>query len=195
MTEELEYIIAQYADGSLDEVQRSRVEALLAADPEARKLLEQYRRLDQTLRLITAPPAIDYERLGALISQQIDRADDQLELPTLKMPWVKSAVVRSLALAAAVVIGIGVVWRVFVASPVTEPVGPIGGADPVLIVSGPTPPTAEAAPVVQISIGPPPHLAEAELAIRYLETGLVARPSRVFIAGVTDSAQDIPLPF
>ena len=46
--EELEFRIAQYADGTLPASQRAALEAELAADGAARELLAQYRQLHQS---------------------------------------------------------------------------------------------------------------------------------------------------
>ena len=56
--EQLEFLIAQHADGSLPESERALVELRLKTDAEARALLDEYRTLDATLMASMPLPAV-----------------------------------------------------------------------------------------------------------------------------------------
>jgi anti-sigma factor RsiW len=84
--EELEFQIAQYADGTLPAEGRDALEAVLAADASARALLEQYRKLDAVLkaeRSRRSMPGVDWERLAArtaaAVASHAGRAADVTE--------------------------------------------------------------------------------------------------------------------
>jgi len=72
--DDLEFLIAQYADGSLSSEQASGVEAMLRRDPRARQALEAYRSVDAALtELVGAHPApeVRWDRLADRISRQV----------------------------------------------------------------------------------------------------------------------------
>ena len=50
ISEELEFQISQYADGSLSAEETAALEAVLASDSEAAALLADYRKLDATIQ-------------------------------------------------------------------------------------------------------------------------------------------------
>jgi anti-sigma factor RsiW len=65
-TEDFEYSLSQYADGTLPEGERAAVEARLAVDPAAHATVVGYRRLDALLR--EPPLALDWDRLAERLS-------------------------------------------------------------------------------------------------------------------------------
>jgi len=72
--DDLEFLIAQYADGSLSSEQAASVEAMLRRDPRARQALEEYRSVDAALtELVGAHPApeVRWDRLADRISRQV----------------------------------------------------------------------------------------------------------------------------
>src|SRR5688500_3218703 len=72
--DDLEYLIAQYADGTLPAEQAAGVEAMLRRDPRARQALEAYRSVDAALTdLVGSHPApqVRWDRLADRISQQV----------------------------------------------------------------------------------------------------------------------------
>jgi len=69
-SDELEFLIAQYADGTLDSEQTPEVEAILRRNELARQMLESYRSLDRVLSS-TASPEIRWDRLEDRISRQV----------------------------------------------------------------------------------------------------------------------------
>jgi negative regulator of sigma E activity len=71
--DELEFLIAQYADGTLDSERTPEVEAILRRSESAREMLESYRALERVLSSQNAPE-IRWDRLEDRISRQIATA-------------------------------------------------------------------------------------------------------------------------
>src|SRR2546423_15276867 len=112
-TEQLEFEISQYADGTLPPASRAALEAKLAADAEARALLDEYRKLDAALASARAIPALNWDRLATSISAAVaDQADaeESRRATAYRMPWV--GVLRGLAVAASLLIAIGIAFSV-----------------------------------------------------------------------------------
>src|SRR5215213_8254065 len=71
--EQLEFLISQYADGSLPESERALVELRLQTDTEARTLLDEYRALDTSLKGSMPLPAVNWDRLAEHLSDAVDQ--------------------------------------------------------------------------------------------------------------------------
>src|SRR5688572_11519124 len=107
ISEELEFRISQYADGTLAAEEVAALEALLASDEEARTLLASYRKLDATLKREMPLPAVNWDRLGEHLSDAVAESERPV---TIKLfTWGRAARV---AVAAMIVIAIGsVIFR------------------------------------------------------------------------------------
>src|SRR5436305_1634901 len=108
---DLEFSISQYLDGSLSPAEKSALESRLSSDPQARRLLEEHRKLDQMLKASPMP-----ELRWDLLAGQISTAVAQVEIPVeaqpasrLRMNWMRMAM--PLALAASVLIAAGIAIR------------------------------------------------------------------------------------
>jgi len=72
---ENEFAIACHADGTLAQEHRAAVEHLLASDPRARSLLDEYHNVDAATKALAysdAPPTVNWERLARRISGIVD---------------------------------------------------------------------------------------------------------------------------
>src|SRR5438105_9598088 len=143
--EQLEFSISQYLDGTLPDEQRSLLERRFEADAEARKLLAEYRALNDVLRIENPMPEMNWERLADRLSASL--ADE--DLPAVSYRIRPRFSFTALAIAASVLIVIGAGALLFRRSPAPAP-RPTGIAQ----VDGPhiTPTTAPA--IAEISIGP-----------------------------------------
>jgi anti-sigma factor RsiW len=182
-SEELEFSISQYADGTLAGEQRIALESLLADDPEARALLAEDRALTDLLR--SAPmPEVRWDRLAESISAGIDREVE--ERAARASWWFRHRLPAGLAIAASVVIAIGIGVRVLMPgnSPV-ESRGPVkslsGETTAMLNVQGPQADTPSGPQVTQISIGAGGSYAHDSSLAPYADE-IDSRPSRVVIA-------------
>src|SRR5688500_15981890 len=97
--EQLEFQIAQYADGTLPAGERAALERVLADDADARALLDEYRRLDAALKREMPVPAMNWDRLAAHLSDAV-AAEDRA---TTTIAWPLRHV-RTLAAAAAIIV-------------------------------------------------------------------------------------------
>lgn len=209
MTEEQEFSISQYVDGTLNEAERAEVERLIGADADARALVAEYQAINGGLRSIPMP-AVKWDRLAESISAAVEEADERRLAPaSFKMAdWVRSHV-RPLALAASVAIIAGVGVFVFEhngsATPGATSAGAGGGNVEVAIVAptpsagivsdivvGPTPEPVAGQAQVEVAVGPGNEEANEPVAVRYSED-LVARPSHVAIAsGTVPTSESMP---
>jgi anti-sigma-K factor RskA len=183
ISEELEFRIAQYADGSLPAAEVAELEAALAADAEARALLEEYRKLDTILKAeAPALPNVRWDRLADHISKAVDDEDRATTTYTITSWWVRSA-----AVAAVVAIAFGVValWP--------RGNGNIAQNDPndhptaVALIEVGGPETSSKPAVEEISVEPS---ALAEAGNYRIAEDIVYRPSRVIIASDDQNRQD-----
>jgi hypothetical protein len=72
--DDLEFLIAQYADRTLPSEQVAGVEAILRRDPRARQVLEEYRSVDAALAGVVgrqSVPEVQWDRLADRISRQV----------------------------------------------------------------------------------------------------------------------------
>ena len=72
--DDLEFLIAQYADGSLDAKRSAELEAVLRRDEDARAILEAYRAINGALTGIVASqpvPEVQWDRLATSISRKV----------------------------------------------------------------------------------------------------------------------------
>jgi anti-sigma factor RsiW len=205
--EQLEFLISQYADGSLPESERALVDLRLQTDADARALLEEYRSLDATLKSAMPLPAVKWDRLAEHLSDAVAAERDEAHTAGI---WGRIGFGVRLAIAACVMLAaVGLVlWTVMKpghegnttivhsgdptvppsipnANPDVAPVTPLPA--PVVVVRGPAAQSPQAAPVVVVSVGPSsdvtPNWRAAE--------GVVTGPSRaIWIASSYDGAQD-----
>src|SRR5688572_22883547 len=105
--EQLEFQIAQYADGTLPPAERAALEQALAADTDARAMLDEYRRLDASLKREMPVPAMNWDRLAAHLSDAV-AAEDRA---TTTIAWpLRHAGRLAAAAAVIVVIGTAALW-------------------------------------------------------------------------------------
>ncbi|HEV2292971.1 MAG TPA: hypothetical protein VGR35_03895 [Tepidisphaeraceae bacterium] len=200
--EQLEFQVAQYADGSLPESERALVELRLLSNAEARALLEEYRALDQSLKSSMPLPPIDWDRLADHLSEAVAERSEERSATVLG----RIGTFGRLAIAACVVLAVGGValWTsmkfggenaqvvhsipstgsnantAIVTPPETRPA-------PLVVVRGPAPEAADAEPVVVVSVGPSSQVTPDWRAAE----GVVTGPSRaIWIASTYDGAQD-----
>jgi anti-sigma factor RsiW len=184
--EQLEFAISQYADGTLPSTQRAAMEAQIAADPALGRLLDEYRKLGSVLHTSAALPAINWDLLTSHLSNVIAEIDDRSEpVRIYAMPWVRRIAGLAVAACVVIVIGIGLHNR-------ERPATVVGPAE--IAVAGPMADAPIGAVVEQISVGPSPAVAMDDSPIRYSDSDVVSRPSRVVIASsdapVQDTVQD-----
>jgi anti-sigma factor RsiW len=68
IAEETEFQISQYHDGTLSPAARSAVDELLKSDPAARKVLEDFQKLDSRLANLRIAPPVQWDRYATRIS-------------------------------------------------------------------------------------------------------------------------------
>ncbi len=190
--EPLEFLISQYADGSLPESERAGVELRLQTDVEAQALLNEYRRLDASLKTLIPLPVVNWDRLAEHLSETV--AEERETGASTVLGRIGNF--GRLALAASIVLAVGgiALWTQVKPRPgggsmVSNPV-PGGGrtAPPaVVLVRGPAPQAPASQPVVLVTAGPSSNVTPNWRA----GEGVVTGPSRaVWIASGYDPAQD-----
>jgi hypothetical protein len=199
MSEELEFRIAQYADGTLAAEEVPALEQLLSGDADARAMLESYRELDASLKREMPLPPIDFDRLASHLSDAVVESDRPV---TIKLfTWSRAVRTAGVAVAAMVVIAIGsVIFRQSKPAVIEEVaiVAPraMVRAEPIVEVSGPTVAAAETPVVEEVAIGPSPAAQRQPLTYAVSED-LIYRTPRVVIASTHIRREDTPsiLPF
>jgi anti-sigma factor RsiW len=183
-----EFLISQYADGTISDVDRTRLESALSDKAELSELLAAERKLSDFLRESSALPAIQWEALGERISAAVAEADEPAASYRVTPRWINAP----LALAASLLIASAIGFTFYLSQrAAVTPSGNVAMAKPsVLIVTGPL---AEAAPngVSEITIGPPAN-SDAKFSLARYSQDLVTRPSRLVIAsGINPQSSDL----
>jgi anti-sigma factor RsiW len=190
ISEELEFQIAQYADGTLAAEEVAALEQLLADDAEARGMLESYRKIDATLKRELPLPSMDFDLLQEKLSDAVAESDRPV---TIKLfTWTRGI---GVAVAAMIVIAIGsVIFRSSKPAPITvvaivnpKPVESIGAIE----ISGPVAEASATAAVEEVSIGPS-ALAQRQPLNYAASEDLIYRTPRVVIASTYVKRQDTP---
>jgi anti-sigma factor RsiW len=186
ISERTEFLISQYVDGTIADEDRPALEAELAADPDARLLVHEYRKLN-TLLASQPLPEIDFAALTTRIGEAID---DRNAAPPYRLPFAWRKVGPALAIAACAVIAVGL-WLRPTTSQDTAPTVAATDAPAVVQVAVLRPADAqlEFGPALQrIRVGPPVDQPYS----RALSEALVTRPNTLFIAKADRPAQDTP---
>jgi len=191
----LEYLVSQYADGSLSALEVADVEKALAAQPEARELLQQYRTLDGALRAMPLP-AVRWEALTAHLSNAVaahGEPEPQVATKVYAMPWVRSVARWSIAAAVLLATGVGIhayrAQRLTVAKLTPDRVH----VEQFARIEGPQAEASTGQAVADVEIGPPPALADGgrrEWQDWGSAEAVVTGAPRVIIASGPGTAQD-----
>lgn len=188
VSEQAEFAIAQYADGTLAGDDAAEVAAKLQTSAAAQSTFAQYQRVDALLK--SAPlPEIQWDRLAAHLSEAVANADAAASRSARSYriaDWIRSPM--RLAAAASVLLAVGIgAW--IVRSPKPTPVAPAPRVA-TLSVQGPVPEVAAGPSVADVTIGPPPAVAEGDDGTDGYASDLVSRPSRAIVAGTAVAIED-----
>jgi hypothetical protein len=208
LDQEIEILISRYADDADDLTadELLRVRTVVASDPAARELLDEYESLTEALRRAApAVPELDWERLHSHLSAAMNDAPADDARQRMRIGAGRSAMPMTMpmrwALAASVLLCIGLALLA------TQPakfagggnqrqvvvVPPSGGTDTVatlINVSGPTIDLPDGAVQMDVSIGQPTMTAESAAAIAQ---DVVWRPAQINIVAAEAAATE-PLP-
>jgi len=156
LSEEFEFSLSQYADGTLPDERRAEVERRLAEDTGARAALDEIRRLDERLRALTPPPPqMQWDRLAEFISDSVqERARYSI--------WARRA--TAWAAAALVFLCVGLfAWRITRPMPGTQMARGLPAAHQTFIeVSGPTAQAPLGPSVLEVAVGRPAGAAASQ---------------------------------
>jgi anti-sigma factor RsiW len=204
LDEQFEFLLTQYLDGALSEAQAKELESRLAQDPDARALLDSYRKLDQALKSLPPVPEPDWDSNATKIASAIETQGTAIYgRPNRFRIGILPAVAS--ALVACLLIAVGVIDRVIYHQ--TQPQSPLTSAvhqspksseniRPSVVanaqVLGPQAEPASGPAAAQITLGPPPQTAGDINAYSDVQAVVVVRP-RVTIAAATAVADDSPL--
>lgn len=191
ISEDLEFLISQYVDGTIAPADRAALEAQLAANEEARLLVHEYQKLDTLVRSsVPELPKVDLDALGVRINDAIDAQ----EAAARQRFRIGRRLGAGLAIAASAMLAVGV-W--FGTQGHRDNGGGGGGRPAVagkpavveIAVLQPEELVAAGPVVQQIRIGPPPA-AGGRHPSRVVSEAVVTRPQALFIAKAEGPAQD-----
>jgi anti-sigma factor RsiW len=182
LPEELEFQIAQLADGTLDGPQSRLIEQRISEDSAARLAFGEYERLDAILK--SSPlPEVHWDKLHAHLSDTVARETEPAESYPM-FAWIRSPM--RLAMAASILLAIGISWRILRPAGTTPlPHQMVATAE--LTVSGPQAEIAAGKPEGEVTIGPPPQFADAG----GFAQDVVSRPPSSIVASGVPVATDI----
>ena len=189
--DELEFLISQYADGTLDEADRVAVDRALASDAGARAMLEEHRALTRLMR--AAPmPEVRWDRLAEMISGAID---DELEARMKRASWlIRPARAGWLALAASVLIAGGIAAHFMIGQKNQTSAPGVTAAPRSLLVELSQPDSPQGKVVSEIAIGAGGAYAKDSTLAPYADD-IDTRPAHVVIASGASTQTPSGLPF
>src|SRR4051812_13161780 len=109
--EQLEFQISQYADGTLPADEVAALEAILAADADARALLEEFRSLNASLKRELPLPAVRWDRLAEHLSAAV-AAETEADTAPAAIPLF-ARLRPLLSIAASLLIGFSLATLIF----------------------------------------------------------------------------------
>ena len=167
--------LSAYLDGELDEAERRRVEAGLAASPEARAQLEALRTARDALATLPRPTAP--AELRERVRRQIERAS-LLESSAPRPTRILRLARWTLAAAAVVLAAVVLRWSLEARRP----------ARPVAVQPAPQPPQPAPQPAVATARPGPADDARPDTAAVPTTTPVVQAPPPAYLASVADAA-------
>ena len=174
ISEETEFQISQYVDGTLSAPQRKFVDDLLLADPAAAKVLADYRKLNSQLESLRSTPAIKWDQFADRISNAIDAPEAPAIAGRIGFFQPRWRIAAGVLIAC----GAAMVARHELRRPAAvQPITPAAVVD----VQGPQAEVAVGKPTEDVSVGPSPALARSSP--RYGEGVIGQGPSKVVILG------------
>jgi anti-sigma factor RsiW len=182
-SDQLEYAISQYLDGTLAPLESAALEERLASDAEARELFSEYQRLDGVVKNALPEPEVDWSTFSTQLRGRLADAEAPIKHYRLSFRTIGWAT----AIAASVVMAAGVAIPLLTRH--GDPVGPRSSSHAVAEVVGPTVEPSTGPAVADVTIGAPQNTDAADAGWQSYEA-LINRPSRVVIGGVDNSAQD-----
>jgi len=182
ISEQIEFQISQYVDGTLSSAEHAAVDELLAGDPHARKILADYRRLNLQLTMMNAGPSVQWDGLCDRLSAGIDRGAAPVVAGRIGR---LSSFASKLRIAAALLLA-ATAWMILRhrSNPVTPaiPHAPVSAME----VQGPQSEIATGPAVEDVQVKPS-QMAARNQAPRYGEGVIDQGPSKVVISGLTPS--------
>ncbi len=162
ISEELEFRISQFADGTLPAEEVAALEATLAGDAEARAMLASYRKLDSAIRAEMTTPAMDWDRLSTQISRTIAAHDEAMTTGV----WGRIGVWGKMAVAAMILLAIGGAALILLRPGVRTDLAikPTAHRIELAEVTGPVAESASSVGVEDVAIGPAPSASSASYA-------------------------------
>ena len=170
--DDLEFQISQFLDGTLPLPERVALEQRLAVDADARRLLEEYRRLNEYLSHDLPLPGVKWDRLAEHLSEAVAEADG----PVVAGRIFPAVWVRRVAIAACLVLMVGVTVRHFKHQRIVAE----SNVSPTLVVIGPSVEEADGVVVQEIAVGPSAEFASHGDSYPASQNS-VDRPGRAFI--------------
>lgn len=181
----LDYALSQYADGTLNELDRRVVDERLIVDAEARLLLSDFYQVDRLLRDSREVPEIDFDVFAAGISRAIDGEEAYAAAPLrMRTRWL-----APLAATAMVAIGAvaGLQWQASKSLPAV--------ASGTAVITGPVIETAGIAPTITIGVGPSESLARRGDTLSLGDEAIAPPSPRVVISSATTPSKDEVRPY
>jgi len=185
--EELEFVLSQYADGTLPAAQRDAVEKRLLDDPATLAELEKYRKLDDLLRGSMPLPPIEWEALADRISAEVFAPPAPLRLFKSPRAWIGSAA----AVAACLLIAVGVARHSPRQAAVSGDVALNAHAPAIADIRGPQSELPAGSAVADVKLDAAPSSTGSS--VMYLDVeSVVAQPSHVSISSAVPARPSAP---
>jgi anti-sigma factor RsiW len=180
ITEQQEFQISQYCDGTLPQSQRAAVTELLRGHAEIQQLLGEYQQLDSHLANLPSVPAVKWDRLAEHLAMVVDQQSARRGIAGRIFPAIRSWQLRSAAAIFVLATG-GAIWMK-AAHRAAPSVHPLIGAS---MVAGPQAEVPAGPGALDIKVGPSPAIAQRPASWRYADGVVNHGPSKVTItAGV-----------
>jgi anti-sigma factor RsiW len=183
--DELEFLISQHLDGTLNPVEQAALDEMLATDTEARAILAEYWGLNAIVKSALPAPDVDWDQFAARILAETAKCDAPVRHFKLRFGTVS----KFAALAAMIAIAFGIAVKVRTqpgSTQVNPPAVAVNNSPIDVQISAP--PAIASAPVSEISISQPSGLATADY---HSAEAIISRPTIVnWIASGSGSGQD-----